>query len=789
MVRSFRGVLLTYLVVGAALWPLPLLNVLHVESAAVVALVAFFVAGITALSAFGAPSPASVKRVLIRQESALLVPLAMLTVSLLWAPNCDYGRGLLFFGLFPSITVVFAVMLAYALSATPWRRKRLLLIGTGVAVALLGVVYDLGFHPQFYTYNHVFGGVLGPLYDERLAVRPGLFAFRGLTLLWALALYLVGRLLSVRNGRTEGAAGSATEDRGWRIEDSRVSSGRTSILNSPSSIFADPSTRCYGAGLLAVLALIGLSYAFSASLGFNTPAWYLQDQLGAQYQTEHFVIYYDSTEVDTEDIAHLARDHEYRYAWLTDRIGAEGPDRIASYLYPDPEMKARLTGARQTSIAPVWLPAPQVHLLQERYEQSFGHELAHVFTRSWGLPVINASWSVGLVEGTAVALEPPNGRPIPREQVAVAALLDSTDAETALADDLAARFSPLGFWTSRGAVSYATMGSFVRFLLDRYGPKPLRRVYARANFEAVYGRSVEAMAREWEAWVRAVPVVDRSTEALVTRRFARPSLFERRCPHYIPPYRRALEAGQEALAEGDTSAAEGHFREATRRQPQSVEAQGAWGRLQLAQGRPDVVAQRLDTLTLKSPSVPLLLLRGDAAALLHHSSDARRSYTEALEHLPLYAHESRSLVYLRRAVAARPDVVRILTSADSARTQARRLAKWPDSAAVVQAWRAYRHMQAGEHGAAWTVWKRLPSAIDETAEDHVQAHLRRQGQVWKARTAVRLRKWTPAEAEARAAVEAFRAVGAVNLAAELDDLAHKARWMRRESNPAGDPRA
>ena len=741
----YRAVLLTYAVLGVALWPLPLLNIVHVESAAVVAFVAFFVSGWAALGTF-AERDARAGRVVLWHQAALLVPLALLTVSLLWTPNCDYGRGVLFYALFPGITVVFSVMLAYALSATDWSPKPLLLAAIGIALSLGGVIYDLGFHPQFYTYNHVFGGVPGPIYDERLAVRPGLFAFRGLTLLWAIAAFYAGQ-------RLRGVGESRPLQ--WA----------------------------------AVLLLIGLCYLFSARLGFNTPAWYLQEQLGGHRSTEHFDIYYDVDEVTPEEVEVLARDHEYRYAWLEDELGAAGPERVASYLYPDAETKARLTGARQTSVAPVWLADPQTHLLQSQYGRSFGHELVHVFTRPFGLPLINASWSVGLVEGMAVAFEPPDGRPTPREQVAVATTVDSVLTGASLAQDVAARFSPLGFWTGRGAVSYTTMGAFVRFLKEAYGPERLLQVYARANFEAVYGRSVEALAEEWQAWLRAVPVVDRTAEALVTRRFARPSLFERRCPHYVPPYRRALEAGQDALARSDTTEALRQFERAATLQPRSVEGQAAWARLQLGRGEARPVADRLDTLDFETPVPVLELLRGDASALVGRPDSARRHYQVAREHYPQYAHDGWTRLLLREAVADRPDVVRVLASSDSARVQARQLERLPDASPAVPIWRAIRLMEAEDFGPALNLWNSMPPLTDSTDALWTEPALRRQIGWWKATCALRLGQWRKAERYAAETADAFRALGALNLANQLDDLARKARWLASAAPAVRQPSA
>jgi len=731
-------VLLTYAVLGVALWPVPLLNIVHVESAAVVAFVAFFVAGWAALAAFNRAAPVPVRHVLATQGAALLVPLALLTVSLLWTPNCDYTRGLLFYGLFPGITVVFAVAVAYALSGTGWPFQKTMLAGLGLGVAALGPLYDLGLHPQFYTYNHVFGGVLGPIYDEELAVRPGLFAFRTLTLLWAALAYLAGRWL-----------------RGYAAHGGE----RT--------------------GRVVLMGLIGAAYLAAGALGFNTPAWVLQRELGGHYPTDHFDIYYDPASVEPHELQAIAQQHEYRYAWLEGQLQMEGPDRIISYLYPDEGAKARLTGARATSVAPVWLSQPQLHVLLDRYDATFGHELVHVFSRQFGLPVLNASWAVGLVEGTAVALEPPRGAPTPREQVSAALLSAERTAPRDVAAQVAARLQPLGFWTGRGAVSYTTMGAFVQFLMDRYGPERLRAVYARANFASVYGQPLDSLAQDWAASIHAMPLIARDAEALVTRRFARPSLFEQDCPHYVPPYRRAYRAGQSALAREDTVDAIRHFTAALRDQPRFVAAHRALAQVRLARREADAVIQQLDTLA-QADAPALAFALGDAYVIAGQSAAARQQYQTVIQQVPSFEHETRAHVVHRWAVSDRPDVVQVLVSGDSAGAKARRLRALPQRTPAVAVWEARQWMAAGRYERASALWATLPSPL-ASAPDGQRDILRRERLRWQAVSALRQGDYATAIGQARQAARAFRGVGALNLAAATEDLMHHAQWAQRQS--------
>lgn len=721
-----------YGLLGAALWPVPVLNVLQVESAAVVAFAAYFVSGGAAVVQFRR-GEASLRRVLLRQEAALLVPLGMLTVAQFWAPNCTYDQGLLFYLLFPGVTVVLAVALAYAVTGLRLLPAVPTLVGIGVVVSMAGPIYDLGFHPQFYTYNHVFGGVLGPIYDEQLAVRPGLFAFRGLTLLWAACAVLVGR---------------------W-------ARGRGRLLP-----------------VFGVLVGIAGFYAWSVPIGVNTSEQKIQERLGGHVRTAHFDIYYDSTRHARRGMRALAADHEAYYDHIHDRLGlssGEGPDRIQSYLYPNPEVKARLTGARTTSVSPVWLGTPQVHLLRSRAEASLGHELAHVFSRPYGLPGLRASWSPGLVEGWAVALEPPSPYPSSDALVRVAASTDTTEALSLKADALAARLTPWGFWTGRGAVSYATMGSFVRYLLDRFGPVRLREVYAWGDFEAVYGRSLNRLVEGWVHALKQQPLVARAAHGVVTRQFTKPSLFETSCPHYVPPHRRHLQAARRAGREGDTTRVRDHLNASLAAAPRYGPAHAALARRRLARGRSAAVVAQLDTLRRTRRSALLQRLLADALALEGNAATARRHYKRARGLFPLYAHNERARLLLRRRVADRPPVVRILVGAVSAARQAHRLGARPATPAV-QAWQALRLFDAHRYARADAEWGRMEAPTGASWTRSERSAFSIQWQVWRAEAAHRAGHRAEARPHFRAAAAAARRHGAQAWARTL------AAWAEREGS-------
>lgn len=590
---------------------------------------------------------------------------------MLWAPNCGYLLGAGLYLLFVPVSVVFATGLAYFLTGTGLRRPSHWFVMVGVVLLVAGPAYDLGFHPQFFTYNHVFGGILGPIYDEQLAIRPGLFWFRGVTLLWTLGAVLVGMRLRGEGGR-------------WIT----------------------------GAVMGAAL-LIGISYLFSARLGFNVTEAYLKQALPGTRTTTHFEIHYDPGAHSDAEVRSWARMQEFGYAELADRLSADpaADERILTFVYPSPRVKARLTGARTTSVAPVWLSRAQSHVLVGRLESSFQHELAHLFARPYGLPGLNASWSVGLVEGWAVALEPPTLAPSSDD------LVRAARGRTGLSDDLpsavASRLSPFGFWTDRGAVSYTTMGSFVRYLLERYGPEPLKSVYATAAFESVYGKPVRELAEEWSASLEKASTIDAEAGGTAARWFSRPSLFETECPHYVPPYRRRIQQAQRELAAEDSVDARRFLQEAVSLEPRSANAHVRLARLLLAMdSSPASVLEKVNSLDPEWHTPSVTLLRADLTALTGDLEEARRLYAKTTIAIPSYETDARANVMLRSLSASSPSLTRLLTIGGTAEEKARRFAHHASTASGREAilghiWAAWMYRAAHDARRVAEMWGRI----------------------------------------------------------------------------------
>lgn len=715
---------LPYSMVCWVLYAIPLFNILHVESCAVLAVAAYIIAGWKAKADL--INGRSLVQILQRAYLGLLVPLGWMTLSLSWVPNCGYGLGLGFFFLFPVLTTWFSIGLVAAFHGWGLRKARFWHLVAGLGLGLGGAVYDLGLHPQFYTYNAVFGGVLGPIYDEVLAIRPGLFWAKILTFIWGGLFFGVYQSKRGRLGRT----------------------GKTSL------------------GLSIVLLTLG--YSFSGYLGINTPAWAIEAGLGSLHQTDHFDIWYDAKALTKAEVEWVGKEHEFRYHQLKQRLGFEVGSRIQSYLYPNEALKAGLVGARRTSVAPVWLAQPQMHILLDAYAH-LPHELVHVFSRSMGISGIRASRYIGLVEGFAVALEPPDGLPTPTEQVAQTRFLpDSLQfAKQPLAKLVAANLGAGGFWGGRGAVSYTTMGAFCAWLLDKYGVASFKKVYAWGDFEGVYGRTVTDLATEWQHEIEKMPASPAILN-LAMQRFKKPSLFETPCPHYQPPYLEAYERATAAWEAKDSTQALLNIEKSLQIQAKFEPAWNLWAQIQLARKQ----AKRVLTTMPAFQPLHFLTFRqiGDAYALLNDTTQAQHFYQLAEKDLSPFNRGAVVGGWLRKHLTLSPEALQAYFS-----HAPKQLAHFAEAQPLLGIWLGGLYAQDKNWVAAREVFEQVLEV------PHAPPLIRGWAALQTATFALRTRAFDRAEAALSIAKTSYQTLQDRPMLAYLDDLTAFQKWLLAQS--------
>jgi hypothetical protein len=424
-------------------------------------------------------------------------------------PTCDWWFGVTSYVALPIASAVLGGAIGHAIGALigPRRYGPAWLAQLPALLVAIAALWRFYASPPVYTYNAILGYFPGNMYDEHVTLASPLLWSRIEQLAWVIAvLALVA----------------------WRFD---VASYR--VRRAPR-----PAGRRTGPIVLA-LAAAGIAVALrwnGGALGFAVDAEDLEVALGGRLETAHFTIYYTPTKQIEEDLALIAEDHEFRYAQVVAQLGVEPKEKLVSFLFADRDQKGRLHGSRDVEMAKPW--RGEIYLDYRGFPHpSLRHEIGHAIAAEFGDPLwgiasrrvagIPVMASPGLVEGLAVAVDWPASydRPNPHESVRVIQKLDKLPSLDTL-------FS-LSFFSVSAAQGYTTAGSFLRFLLDKYGAPKLREVYRNGgDFDAAYGVSRDRLEGEWRAMLAEIHIPDQLVEAQ-KERFRGTSVFSRPCPHAI----------------------------------------------------------------------------------------------------------------------------------------------------------------------------------------------------------------------------------------------------------------
>ena len=279
---------------------------------------------------------------------------------------------------------------------------------------------------------------------------------------------------------------------------------------------------CGSCALLASLALV----ACGPQIGTWQTATTIARALGGRAAGRRCdVLYPDS--LTSGQAALLVRDCEEELSLDETRLGTQLPGRLIEYVFADARQKRRLMGAGETSIAKPWRREVYVQLAPYPHPL-LGHEIAHVVAASFApgpLHIGGGLWpNPGLIEGIAVATSPDDD--------------ELTDAQWARAMlDLgilpsATDIFSLGFLGHNAPMSYTVAGAFVSWVSGRWGTSIVRAWYAGGSIERLTGQSWKGLEELFRGWLRTLEMPAQAM-LYARARFARPSVWQRKCPHVV----------------------------------------------------------------------------------------------------------------------------------------------------------------------------------------------------------------------------------------------------------------
>jgi hypothetical protein len=491
--RGFAAFVGLLLVSGCGLVGLPLMNLPGYELGAGLALLQGLLGGaVGVFHARRAPrAPGLATAAATATLWLLLVPPLLLAALRTWAfSRCDPFATAAFVPLLtlPTGLLASAAGVWVGTVTRRWWAAALLWLAL-VALSAVHTTWPILFGPQVFAYNHLAGFLPGPLYDEVLHVPASLAWFRLGTVAVSAVFVALARLWAVP---TRGA-------------------------------------RDLGALALAAAAL-ALVEGQGVGLGFRMSDEALAARLGGTWEDDALVIHYPEG-LPREDVARLVGDVRFRHHQLVEFFGAAPPGKVRVWWYRAPAEKQALVGAERTQFAKPW--RREVHVNGNGFPHPvLKHELVHAMASPWGSAPFGVTARlgglaphVGIIEGLAVAADNPIDELSLHEWAAAM-------KRRGLLPDVRTLLEPQGFYAAPASRAYTTAGSFIRWLGETHGKPGLRALYARGDFEAVYGAPLATLAGRWEQFLDGLALDERAVSQAFAR-FRGGSLFDRPCAREV----------------------------------------------------------------------------------------------------------------------------------------------------------------------------------------------------------------------------------------------------------------
>jgi hypothetical protein len=488
-ILHYKNSLLVYLLIILAfnifLLFFPLTNVFGFEFSALNAILLTFLCGIYILvycnKNKGGLSELHLAQIAFSFIVFLLLPFIISFLHAIFTLDCSFKDGLLFYLVITLPSVLIGAALGIMCYSFFYRIRILAFILIFILILLIPLA-EFYFNPQVYFYNPIFGYFPGTIYDEALTVSFKLFTYRLCNIIFFGGIFIL-------------------------------------LYKSIKSKFVLPKEFIF-----SFIMLIAVSFIYlSPYLGYSTTFRGLDSILDVKYETEHFVIHF-SPNIKEKTRKIIALYEEYYYLQLEKFYHTEMKNKINSYIFYNSAQKEKLFGSANADVAKPWLHS--VFVDYEDYDSILRHELAHCFSANFGTGILKLASGLNpsLIEGVAVSGDPFYGDNTIDYMAALA-------YQNGYKINIQNLFGGFTFYTQVSSLSYVYAGSFVKYLIDKYGIEKFKKLYSDINFRKIYGKSLDEIAGNYYSYLNTIDASNRKDQA--DYYYGSSSIFSQVCPRYV----------------------------------------------------------------------------------------------------------------------------------------------------------------------------------------------------------------------------------------------------------------
>lgn len=464
---SFKNLLLFILFsINLLLVFLPLTNILGYEFSLVNSILIFFISGFASIKGFSKNN--GIIEFFSREKlffgQILIIPFIVSLVSTVLFSYCPFTDGSLFYLTLTVPTVFLGSSFGIFISYHSSRLKYLIF----TLVSLLILCYPLiefYFNPQIYFYNFIFGFLPGTIYDEDLSINRIILSYRLFCLAFAITLLLLTQLVYTKK------------------------LGKTKSIS-------------------IVVVVLSFFVLLKPSLGFSTDNSKIKSELNGLINTEHFDIYYQDKSIDSISKKILALRHEYFYEEIKEQLELKYEVKITSYVFTKSQQKRLLFGSGNADVAKPWLK--QIYLNFPTYNSSLKHELVHVMAAEFGTTPFQVASGINpaLIEGFAMAIEDDYDN-LPIHYFAALGL------KTKFKHQIKNLFEGFTFFSKYPTISYLQAGSFIQYIIDKYGINKAKEIYSGSSFESIYLKNLKELENDYENYIDSMDVEINNHKAML----------------------------------------------------------------------------------------------------------------------------------------------------------------------------------------------------------------------------------------------------------------------------------
>lgn len=410
-------------------------------------------------------------------------PLAASLIKSFFVFPCSIPDGVLFYLLLVIPNVIAGASVAFIVA---WLTKRFRIFLSLVVLFLIALlpVIEIYRNPQVFFYNPLIGFFPGTIYDEGIPIDVTLISYRFIIAFF----FFIISVFPFKNFASD------------RIK-----------------------TRFKFIYVLSLVLVSSLFFYFSPRLGYSSDKERIIGQLSCKLETEHFNIYLPP-DTDEKEKKIIIAEHEYYFEVLKKYYNSAPVKKITSYIFEDDTQKRTLLGAGNADIAKPWLY--EIYTETGSRDQTLKHEISHCFTGDFGVTPfqIASNFNPALIEGIAMASEGTfNGFPVD--------IIVANAYRTGYKVNLGNLFNHgLSFFTNASSLSYAFAGSFVKFIVEKYGIERFKNLYSTGNFSESYKKDFNQVEKEYLEYLNSIKLTENKNRADIY--FGGRSIFSKVCPRY-----------------------------------------------------------------------------------------------------------------------------------------------------------------------------------------------------------------------------------------------------------------